>query len=189
MALPMTETLEPMHRALAALLVVVASGGGLISSARAETSTLFDVTARIEPGCLVDGLGSSGHAGKIGTLDFGHDSSLSTASHSATTTASQAIRLRCTPGVNLMMSIDGGTHAAAGRRHLQRGSDPTARITYALCRDAACNQPITIGGNAAVAVSAANSLDVRLPIHGQLTLPGGLVPGTYVDTLTVTLTW
>ena len=189
MALPMTETLEPMHRALAALLVMVASGGGLLSSAHAETTAQFDVTARIEPGCLVDGLGSTGHAGTIGTLDFGRDSSLSTASHSATTTATQAIRLRCTPGVNLMMSIDGGTHAAAGLRHLQRGTDPAARITYTLCRDAACSQPIAIGGTAAVAVNAANSLDVRLPIHGRLTLPGGLVPGTYADTLTVTLTW
>jgi hypothetical protein len=33
MALPMTETLEPMHRALAALLVMVASGGGLFFGA------------------------------------------------------------------------------------------------------------------------------------------------------------
>ncbi len=189
MALPMTEPLEPMRRVLAALLVLVASGGGLPLTARAETSAQFDVTARIEPGCLVDGLGSTGNAGTIGTLNFGNDSSLSTASHSATTTATQAIRLRCTPGVNLTMQIDGGTHSAAGLRHLQRGSDPALRIAYALCSDAACNLPIAIGGNALVPFDGANSTDVRLPIHSQLTLPGELVAGIYSDTLTVTLTW
>lgn len=183
--------LKPMSAALAALLVVVASGGGLFfsSPARAETSAQFDVTARIEPGCLVDGLGASGNAGTIGTLDFGQDSSLSTAQHSATTTATQAIRLRCTPGVALNISIDGGAHAGTGLRHLQRGGDAVSRIAYSLCSDAACNQPIAIGGSAALLVSAANSSDVRLPIHGRLTLPGGLVPGSYRDTLTVTLTW
>lgn len=185
----MTELLEPMRRSLAALLAVVASGGGLSRPAAAETTATFDVAARIEPGCLVDGLGSAGHAGTIGTLDFGSDSSLSTAPHSATMTASQAIRLRCTPGVVLMMSIDGGAHAASGSRNLQRGADPASRIAYALCSDAACNQPIAIGGSAAVSVTGANSADVRLPVHARLTLPGNLIPGAYSDLLTVTLTW
>lgn len=189
MALSMAEPLEHRCRALAALLAVVASGGGLPSSAHAETTAQFDVIASIVPGCLVDGLGSSGNAGTIGTLDFGTDSSLSTATHSATTTASQTIRLRCTPGVNLTMTIDGGSHAVAGLRHLQRGGDPASRIPYTICSDAACAQPIAIGGSAAVAITAANAQDVLLPIHASLTLPGALVPGTYNDLLLVTLTW
>jgi len=164
-------------------------GGGLFSPALAETSSTFDVAAEIVPGCRVDGLGASGDAGRIGTLDFGTDSTFSTATHSATTTTNQTIRLRCTPGVNLAMSVDGGGHAAAGLRHLQRGASPAARIAYALCRDAGCTQPIAIGGNVAVAVSGASSEDVRLPLYASLTLPGALPPGTYADVLTVTLSW
>lgn len=185
----MTEPLEPRHRALAALLALVASGGGPFSPAQAETSAEFDVAAQIANGCLVDGVGGSGHAGTIGTLDFGEDSSLSTATHSATTTASQAIRLRCTPGVSLSMAIDGGTHAGSGARHLQRGGDTASRIVYALCSDAACNQPIAIGGTTAVGVTALTADDVRLPVYARLTLPGALIPGTYTDQLMVTLTW
>lgn len=182
----MARSLQPTPRvALAALAIIL---GGL-PAAKAETTAQFEVSATIAPGCLVDGLGSSGHAGTIGTLDFGTDSTFSTATHTATTTAAQGIRLRCTPGVNLMMGVDGGSHAATGARHLQRGSDTAARIAYALCRDAACNQPIAIGGSAAIAVTGANSEDVILPLFASLTLPGGLVPGTYTDTLTVTLTW
>lgn len=173
--------------ALAALAVVVSCGGGI--PARAETSKTFDVAAEIVPGCLVDGLGSSGNAGHIGTLDFGSDSSLSTATHNSSIATSQAIRLRCTPGVALMMTVDGGAHAAAGIRNLQKGSDMAARIAYSLCRDAGCSQPITIGGSNGISVTPANSDDVRLPIFASLTLPGNLPPGVFGDTLTVTLTW
>jgi len=189
MALPMTDSLEQMRRALAALLVLVASGGGLSFPAQAETNADFDVTARIEPGCLIDGLAPGVNAGAIGTLDFGEDSSLSTATHNATTTASQAIRLRCTPGVSLMMSIDGGTHLASGARHLQRGGDIGSRVAYRLCRDAGCTQPIPIAGTSGVTVTAANANDVRLPVYATLTLPGNRIPGVYADQLTVTLSW
>lgn len=189
MALPMTDPLEPVRWPLTALLAVVASGGGLSFPAHAETSADFDVTAEIVPGCQVDGLGTSGNAGSIGTLDFGSDSTFSTATHSATTTTNQSVRLRCTPGVALMMGIDGGAHAATGLRHLQLGGNSGARIVYSLCRDAGCSQPIAIGGSSPVAVTTVNSDDVRLPIFASLTLPGALPPGAYTDTLTVTLTW
>lgn len=186
----MTHSLRPTARiARVALAAVFACGGYGLSPAKAETSAQFEVSATIAAGCLVDGLGSSGHAGTVGTLDFGTDSTFSTATHTATTTAAQAIRLRCTPGVNLTMGVDGGSHAATGARHLQRGGDPAARIAYALCRDAACNQPIAIGGSVAMLITGANSENITLPLFASLTLPGGLPPGTYTDMLTVTLTW
>ncbi|HMQ19691.1 MAG TPA: spore coat U domain-containing protein [Sphingopyxis sp.] len=167
--------------------MLVPGGGG--DRAHAETSASFDVTASIVPGCLVDGLGSSGDAGLIGILDFGEDSSLSTATHGAALASTQTIRLRCTPGVEVTMGIDGGAHADAGSRHLQRGTDTAARIVYTLCSDAACAQPIAIGADTAITVTGANSDDVRLPLFASLTLPGALPPGTYSDTLTVTLSW
>ncbi|WP_332819839.1 Csu type fimbrial protein [Sphingopyxis sp.] len=189
MALHMAGTLEPARRALAALLAVVASGGGLFSPVHAETTAEFDVSATVTSGCLVDGLGDSGHAGNIGTLDFGTDSTFSIATHSASSASNQIIRLRCTPGIALAMSVDGGDHAAAGARHLQLGSDSGARIAYAVCSDAGCTLPITIGGSTSVSITPANSDDVRLPLFATLTLPGALPPGVYSDTLTVTLAW
>ena len=182
----MTRALKP---AMSPILVTLVACGIGIPAAKAETSAQFEVSATIVAGCTVDGLGDSGSAGIIGALDFGTDSTFSTATHTATTTASQVIRLRCTPGVNLTIGVDGGSHAAAGARHLQRGGDTAARITYALCRDAACNQPIAIGGSAAMLITGTNSEDVRLPLFASLNLPGGLPPGTYTDVLMVTLTW
>ncbi|MFD0847942.1 Csu type fimbrial protein [Sphingosinicella xenopeptidilytica] len=158
-------------------------------AARAATGASFQVSATIEPGCLVDGLGTSGNAGVIGTLDFGTDSALSTATHTASVATTQAITLRCTPGVALAMSIDGGDHAAGSTRHLQRGANPAEQIAYSVCGDAACTAPIAIGGSVGITVTAANMNDIRLPVFGRLTLPGGLPAGTYSDVLTVTLTW
>lgn len=155
--------------------------------ARADTLAQFDVTASIVPGCLVDGHGSSGNAGTIGRLDFGEDSTLSTDPKRAA--IGQTVRLRCTPGVTLTMTVDGGRNAAGGARHLQLGGDTSARLPYTLCRDTACAQPIAIGDTALVQVSAANGQDVQLPVFGVLTLPGTLPPGTYSDMLTVTLAW
>src|SRR5690606_20132027 len=91
----MTRSLQSTVRiALSALAAILASGDWGLSTAKAETSAQFEVSATVAAGCLVDGLGTSGHAGTIGTLDFGTDSTFSTATHTATTTAAQAIRLR-----------------------------------------------------------------------------------------------
>lgn len=177
---------SPISPRLAAVAACTVAG---LPVAQAETTAQFDVSATITSGCLVDGLGSSGNAGRIGTLDFGIDSTFSTAIHTATTTGGQTIRLRCTPGANLTMSIDGGSHAAAGARNLQLGANSSARIAYALCRDAGCTLPIAIGTPYAVPVSGTNSEDVLLPVYGRLALPGTRPAGTYTDTLTVTLTW
>ncbi len=181
-----------LRHACAAPAFLLLCGGGFLSSmkeAHADTSANFDVAAVIVPGCLVDGFGSSGNVGSVGQLDFGTDSSLSKAGHVAMTASNQSIRLRCTPGVTMTMSIDGGVHSASGTRNLQLGATPTARIGYRVCRDAACNQPISIGGTTSETISSVNSSDVRLPIYAALTLPGDLRPGTYTDTLTVTITW
>lgn len=87
------------------------------------------------------------------------------------------------------MTINGGNHASAGSRRLRHATDTNAYIAYAICRDAPCAQPITIGGSVGIAVTTGNTQDVQLPIHAQLTLPGNLPSGNYNDTVVVTLTW
>ncbi len=171
------------------LALAVLSASLTPRAALGATTAQFDVTATVTAGCLVNGLGSSGNAGQVGVLDFGVDSTFSTATRTATTTTGQAIVLRCTPGTGLTMSIDGGAHAAAGQRNLQRGTTIANRIAYRVCSDAACNQLIPIGTAVPITVTSANTEDVRLPVYGALTLSGSLPPGVYTDTLTITLTW
>lgn len=152
-------------------------------------SSNFQVSATIEHGCIVDGLGNSGDAGNIAELDFGTDSALSTTTHVASASTSQSITLRCTPGVDLGMTIDGGEHAQGGSRHLQLGNNSAQRLQYHLYRDASFTQPIGINASLGITITSANMNNVILPIYGRLTLPGTRQTGTYTDTLLVTLTW
>jgi len=172
-----------LHTGLSAGVLAVL----IASPARAETSKTFAVSATIAAGCAVDGLGTSGNAGTIGSLTFPSQPSVATTTVQASLAGTQAITLRCTPGVSLTMSIDGGLHQAAGRT-LQLGAT-TNRLAYGLCADAACGQAIGINQATAITVTSANMNDVRLPIYGRLTLPGNRPPGTYTDTLTITLSW
>jgi spore coat protein U-like protein len=156
---------------------------------RAETTAPFEISATIAAGCAVDGLGTSGDAGTIGTLDFGLDTTLSTASHSAALTGSQAITLRCTPGVTLRMAIGGGQHPSSGERHMQLGPSAADRLRYRLYADAGMTDEIGIDQDRSITVSSANMNDVELPVYASVSLPGGSTAGIYTDTLLVTLTW
>ncbi|GAD47686.1 hypothetical protein NT2_01_04580 [Caenibius tardaugens NBRC 16725] len=172
------ETLAPLTAMLA-----------LIPSAHAETSKSFELSAAIAQGCAVDGLGMSGNAGALGSLSFGSHPSVATTTHQASLNDTQSVTLRCTPGVALTMSLDGGLHNASGNRNLQLGSDTAARLLYTLCTDAGCSQPIGINQAIPVTVNSSNMNNVRIPVVGKLTLPGNSRVGTFTDTVTVTLSW
>lgn len=157
--------------------------------AQAATTDDFEVSATIAAGCAVDGVGTSGQAGTMGELDFGTDTTLSTATHTADLTASQTIVLRCTPGVALRMELGGGQHAAAGVRNMQFGPSTTNRLQYRLYSDVGMTSEIGVDQQRSIVVTTSNMNSVKLPVFGRLTLPGGRQAGTYTDTLLVTLTW
>lgn len=162
---------------------------GMSGPAQAETSATFEVSATIVAGCAVDGVGTSGDAGLIGTLDFGHDTTLSTATHNAALGTNQTIVLRCTPGVSLSLKLGGGQHASGGNRNMQLGSSPADRLQYRLYANAGMTDEVLIDQDRSILVTAANMNDVQLPVYAQVSLPGGSAAGTYTDTVLVTLTW
>jgi spore coat protein U-like protein len=157
-------------------------------AACAATSATFQVSAAVQAGCSVDGVGIQGNAGTVGTLDFGQDTSVSTATHVANLT-NQGIVLRCTPGVSLSMTLDGGQHASAGVRNLQLGAGTSDQLAYRLFHDAAMNQEIGINQPQSIPVTSANMNNIQLPIFGSLSLPGHRRAGTYTDQILLTLTW
>lgn len=145
----------------------------------AVVSQSFQVSASVVAGCLV-----VGGVSNYGSLDFGSRSALSTATVQVLLTA--GVQLQCTPGVTLNMTVDGGQHNNSNGRQMQLGSG-SARVGYALFRDAAYSQSLGIGQSVAVTYSDANN--IRLPIYGQVVLPGNQPGGTYSDVLQVQLSW
>lgn len=144
----------------------------------AVTSQSFQVSATVAAGCLV-----VGGVSNYGSLNYGSQSALSTATVRASLTG--GVQLQCTPGVTLNMSVDGGQYNSSGR-HMQVSSG-SARVAYQLFSDAAYSQSLGIGQSVAVAYSDANN--ISLPIYGQVQLPGNQPGGTYSDVLLVQLSW
>ena len=144
----------------------------------AVTSQSFQVSATVTPGCLV-----VGGVSNYGSLNFGSHSALATGTVQVALTG--GVQLQCTPGVTLNMSVDGGQYNSSGR-HMQLNSG-SARVAYQLFRDAAYSQSLGIGQS--VAWRTAMQTTSRLPIYGQVQLPGNQPGGTYSDVLQVQLSW
>lgn len=163
------------HRCAALLLLCV---GCVPLPLAAVTSQSFQVSATITPGCLV-----VGGVSNYGSLNFGSRSALATGTVQVALTG--GVQLQCTPGVTLTMSVDGGQYNSGGRNmQLSTGSN---RVAYQLFRDAAFSQSLGVGQSVAVTYSDANN--IRLPIYGQVQLPGNQPGGTYSDVLQVQLSW
>ena len=164
------------RHACAALLLLCAASVPLPLAA--VTSQSFQVSATVTAGCLV-----VGGVSNYGSLNFGSRSALATGPVQVALTG--GVKLQCTPGVTLNMSVDGGQYNNGGRQmQLTTGSN---RVAYQLFRDAAFSQALGIGQSVAVAYSDANN--ISLPIYGQVQLPGNQPGGTYSDVLQVQLSW
>ncbi|HEY0271501.1 MAG TPA: spore coat U domain-containing protein [Sphingomonas sp.] len=168
-----------------AAAICCAIGNG--AAAGAAPSASFQATATIVSGCEVDGAlpGGGQTIGQIGTLDFGVHSALSTDTITASLAQNAGLLLVCTPGVALTMNVDAGLHGGATRAMQAPGN--ASRLSYHLYRDAAFAQELL--ANQPIPVSFVSATPIALPIFGRLTLPGNLPPGTYGDTVLVTLNW
>lgn len=144
----------------------------------AVTSQSFLVSATVTAGCLV-----VGGVSNYGSLDFGSQSALAT--NTVQVALMGGVQLQCTPGVTMNMTVDGGQYNSSGR-HMQL-STGSNRVPYQLFHDAAYSQSLGIGQSVAVAYADANN--IRLPIYGQVQLPGNQPGGTYSDVLQVQLSW
>jgi spore coat protein U-like protein len=144
------------------------------------------VTAAIVPGCAVDG--SAATAGlDFGSLAFGTFPAVLAQSVDASLSAGAGIQIRCTGGLGLQISADGGEHADGSGRRLARAGDPGSAVPYTLYATAAHDVALPIAGHVGLVVPASGLVD--LPLSAVAALPGTAEPGLYTDTLHVTLTW
>ena len=143
----------------------------------------FLVQATVQNGCLVTG-GTS--TSELGALSFGTYPAISKERATASLVANTQFKLNCTPNMSLTMSIDAGLHYGTARNVQQSNGN---RLAYQLFSNASFTN--AIGINQAVTISnVGTGSNITLPVYATLQLPGsGVRPGTYQDTLTVTLTW
>lgn len=146
----------------------------------AITNQSFQVAATIANGCMVSG------GTLFGTLDFGTHPSNNNGNINASLTPNTSLTLACTPGTVLSMSINGGNNYTTTRNVKQSGF--STLLPYLLYANSAHTIPIGLNQN--VSVSYSNSNNIIIPIYGVLQMNGANNrSGTYIDLLTVTLSW
>jgi spore coat protein U-like protein len=177
----MNRLLVPLAVAAAALLAVAARAATQI-----PTSPSFTISANVSAGCLVAGSPSQTSGVGFGLLNFGTHSALATGSASAALTAGSGsmAQVQCTPGANVIVTLDGGQHAVGSQRRMKYGSN--SYLPYSLYTSASQSTSLVPG----VGVSVDASSAITLPVYGVATLPGGGLPaGQYTDTVQVTFSW
>ena len=129
------------------------------------------VTAQIPNACLIT----------IATdLDFGSASHLD-----APRDQSSLIRLRCATGTAWTMTLSNGSNSANGQRRMASNGN---FLPYGLYLDPALLIP---WGNteATGASDVGENEDVSFPVYGRVFPQPAPIPGSYSDTITVTLTY
>jgi len=113
-------------------------------------------------------------------LDFGQ-----TPPPQQAVTGNASIRFQCPPNTVWRVGLNDGLHASGG---LRRMSGSGGHVRYELYRDANRSQVWgnTTGSMASGVVDAVGNM-VNLTVYGQVPAQPDVVPGTYTDTVTLTL--
>ncbi len=153
---------------LAAPLVVAATAG-----------TSFQVTATVVSACSVSGT----------TLHFG--AALDPVLTPQPVDASSTLTVRCTNTTPYTVALDAGSNAggatAFGNRSMTNGSELLGYQLY-LNPGRTTVWGDGTGGSSTQAGTGSGS-DQTLTVHGRLPILSGAVPGSYADTVTVTITY
>lgn len=146
------------------------------------TSCMIEVSATIVKGCVIT---QSSQDIDFGTLDFGLYHQSDSGMKAANLVQDTIVEMRCTPGVALEMSIDGGKHYQETHRLKHSGADEYIR--YQLYRDSARQQSISI--NTPMRIQLGSDGRLTLPLFGTADLTSGMRAGVYQDTITVVITY
>jgi len=103
--------------------------------------------------------------------------------------AQSSIDVTCAANTPYWITLNGGQNQGGSTINRRLKSGPTL-LDYQLYTDSARTTPWGDGTNGAKVSGIGNGMTWNVPVYGQLKRPGTApAPGTYVDTVTVTLTY
>ncbi|WP_445679181.1 Csu type fimbrial protein [Radicibacter daui] len=147
------------------------------TAAQAGTATdTFNVTATVNNECLVD----------ASDLAFGTYS----ISSGAPNTASSNISVTCTNGTTYAVALNGGVNGSLATRQMRNtDSGSTAKLSYQLYTTSAYS---TVWGDGSTGVTQAGTgsgTAQNLTVYGSMPVNQAATPGSYLDTITVTVAY
>lgn len=160
----------------------------LADSASAATTTgTMTVKATVTSSCVVNTSATGASLGNT-SLDFGSVSSLAAGVDASTaSTGGGAVNVLCNKGTGWSLVFDNGANAASSQRNMKGGSAGTDVLPYNLYTDSAHKTKIE---TATAFTGTGTGVVQSTPVFGQIPA-GAVLPsvGSYVDTVTMTLTY
>lgn len=131
----------------------------------------FTATANVPSACTIT---------NVDPLHFGSVSGLIQANIDQSTT----LNFTCTGRTAWQVSLDNGLHASGQTRRMQMG---TSHVSYELYRDDARTQRWGNTPNTDTAPGTGTGSSQSLTVYGRVPQPQSVTPGTYTDTVIVTI--
>ncbi len=157
----------------------------LPANAQSATGTI-GVQLNITNACVVnDATTLQTDMGRAGDIHFADQPGTFSSVDGELVGALGALAVRCSPGATPALTIGAGANDQAGVRRMVSGGNA---VPYRLYTNAARNDEIGIGRS--LALGAASSAAIVVPIYARATNSGGILPaGSYADTVQITLSW
>ncbi len=159
-------------------LVLVSTGASAVTK-----SATISLTAEVLPACSA-GSTEPATLGQFGTLNFGTYFSLNTLVSASSSVGNGSLRVNCllnTP-YRVLLSAGGSGNVAARRMT----GPASAQIDYNLYTSAAYS---TVWDNTTGVTGTGTGADQYLQVFGRVPKQLAPTPGTYTDTVTVTVSW
>lgn len=179
-----------MYRYLLTGLFFLSIAPWLPSTARANVlhaPASTDIRISISGGCEFSNAAVQHSVAVIGALNFGHIYHLNTVTDITSAPGAGTIQLRCTPGVTARVTMDAGLHGSSAADRRMQHANNSNYLAYQLYTNPARN----IVWDSATGQSLIFNSDTieALTVFGRLPVQSGILPGTYTDTITVTINW
>ncbi|MFK0267920.1 Csu type fimbrial protein [Pseudomonas asiatica] len=160
----------------------------LASQAQAATTGTIESTLTLTAACQVNGSSASSGA-DFGTLDFGtHNALFTTANAQVIGGGGGAISILCSAGTVPVIRVGAGSHdgqSTGGSRALADGAGNF--VPYDFYTDAGRTQVLDINSTITLPISSGTAQTVNL--YGQARGKAGLPAGSYIDTVSVELSF
>jgi spore coat protein U-like protein len=175
--------LNPLRAAIAATVLILAACLSAPNAARAGTATAnLAVSITITASCTIN----------AATLTF--PSTPGTSLTAAAVTGSSSVTVNCTNTSPYSIGMGQGSNYSGGSNRMANGAN---YLSYGLFVDSAYTHPWTTGASNSSCTTTndcylgtGNGSAQSIPIYGQVPITAtAAVPGTYTDTVTMTVTY
>lgn len=149
----------------------------------------LNVQLTIGSGCTVTNGSDDGSNNRFGSMSFGEYPALGSIidARSIGAGGGGSFGLQCSNGTNYSVALDTGQNASGNQRRMHLAGE---YVAYNLYQDASRSLQWGNGSNGGSVLSGSgNGTDQEIVVYGRVPSQATPTPGTYLDTVQVTISW